>query len=291
VICFLFPHPYADPPEGQYCTLDIEEGSGWNNVTLGGDVQDPYKTLELIRAVNPTVVVPHSEEAVICAGLANTELGLPGVSLDTAIACTSRVTQRERLEEEGLGMLNPRWCPLTPDSCKEFSKFCRNLVVKAPVSTLSRGVALVDQYDDFLYIDQQLRRRCYDLIAKLKRVFPNPISILEDYVEGDAVEISGIVASDGEVKHWFRELHQEWQDNRIKKYRPTLDTNMDLRSYGRKIVKAFDMKNCGFSIEFKGPPWKVMEVHCRLGEDGGDYEELISPKKSSAQWLYETICL
>ena len=291
MICFLFPHPYADPPEGQYCTLDIEEGSGWNNVILGGDVQDPYKTLELIRAVNPTVVVPHSEESVLCAGLANTELGLPGISLGTAIACTDRVTQRTVLKSHNLSLLNPEWCRLVTGEYEAFVRAHESYVVKSPVSTLSRGVAFANQYDNVTYIEKKLRRRTYELIAKLKRVgVNNPLALLEEEIKGKCVEVSGIVDLNGRISHWFRHLHQEWEDNRIKKYHIALDTKEELNRLTRKLVAAFEMRGCGFLIEFKGPPWKVIEVHCRLGEDGGDYEELISPKKPSTQWLYDTLC-
>lgn len=253
-------------------------------------MQDPYKTLEIIRAVHPTVVVPHSEESVLCAGLANTELGLPGVSLVTAIACTDRLTQRQFLHSSKLERLNPQWCRLVKGEYEEFIKGTPELVVKAPISTLSRGVAIARNSDNLLYIDKQLRRRCYDLIAKLNRVMSPSCSLVEEFIYGDSIEVSGVVGRDGKIKHRFRPLHQRWVDNRITQYSLVLDLADELCHYATDIVKAFEMRSCGYSIEFKGPPWKVIEVHCRIGEDGGDYEELISPKKPSAQWLYDTLC-
>jgi hypothetical protein len=153
---------------------------------------------------------------------------------------------------------------------------------------MSRGVAFANQFDDLQRIEQQLRRRTYDLIAKLNRVNKKSLAILEEKVDGDSIEVSGIADRNGKVCHWFRQLAQEWVDNRIKQYRPVFET--ELNQYARQIVEAFQIKTCGFNIEFKGPPWKVMEVHCRLGEDGGNYEQLLSPEKPSAQWLYDALC-
>lgn len=289
MLCFAYPHPYVDPPLGDYFTVDEETGSGWNNVYTLGDIQNPHSTyIDFINnCPDPDLVVPITEEAILSAAYINHKLGLSGLSITSALNCVCRARQRSKIDT-----INPNMNPLWIRADRAYSlPDWQKCVVKAGSSTRGHGVLLADclQNLDLSKLIQRVNQSAYYELARTARFMQTkPVTIIEHYIEGEQFEISGIIDKEGKICHWFNVLYQTWSQGKIIGYESVDNRKTDeLRLLAEKIVKGFNFRGCGFNIEFRGN--KVIEVHPRLGEDLGEYESKLSPGISSAQVLYDKL--
>lgn len=281
---FAYPHRFVAPPKGDYYTLDEEFGSGWNNVYVVSPTQHPAVFYEdfVKQNIPGDFVVPMTEEAILASAYINEQLDFPGLSLTSAMNCVCRERQRATIDLVD-PELNPKWMRADSLQTMDWSP----CIVKAGSSTLSYGVKKACP-DTLVLAIQEVRQSAYYELARTARVLGvKPITIIEEYIEGEQYEISGIVGANGEILHWFNALHQSWDSGRILKYQPALwpDT-IKLRKLVEPVVRAFDFVNCCFNIEVRGN--KIIEIQPRLGEEGGEYESLIS-SKSSTQVVYDVL--
>jgi hypothetical protein len=272
------------PPQGSYMTLDVAEGQGWRETLVSDGLEDPRKIIQLEFPEHVDLFVPLTEEGVLAAGLLNSMRGLPGVQLETALWCTDRMAQRKRIDDLDFveeTKWNIPWFPLND-----------KIVLKAGASTLNLGVNILDLTNQ----KEEAQRKAYMELARVRNfTTENPQPIVEQYVNGPSWEVSGTVSARG-VVGFFNTLNQYWsEDNRINKYAIVGEGNprIELRNMAVQLVDHFHMKSCGFSIEFRGlsGKFKVIEVHCRIGEDGGDYYEKVSPNFNPIQQVYEALKL
>jgi len=225
-IGFAFPHPYSDPPDGDYFTLNYEIGSGWLNEHRIPDPNVPSTLYEALQGLpyNPSLIVPMIEESVLAAGYANDKLNLPGVGVAQAIGCTYRVAQRKWIDNINPD-LNPRWLEVNDSNIVKFPDWLREdkpVILKGPASTLNSGVIKLDRppqsyYELFTYTDKVKQKSLFET-ARLRRMINAPFCVIEEYLEEPQFEISGIVDKSGNICHWFDSLHQTWHDERIARY-------------------------------------------------------------------------
>jgi biotin carboxylase len=149
---------------------------------------DVDRAIDLARENRISGVITISTEAgvVPCARVAET-LGLPGLSVETAVAATNKVEMRKRLELVGLP--TPRFCEVTTK--EEAAAFATELgfpcIVKPAVGSGSRGVRKLATLEDVgpAFRDAHEQSRSGQVI-------------LEQYMPGEEVHVDALV-SDGEV--------------------------------------------------------------------------------------------
>lgn len=278
MICFAF--PVTSPPEGSYLTAVTELGSGWRGEIVS-DFQHPTRLKDDLQGEEVSTVVPMSEESVLATGFANSYLGLPGLSLNAAMRCTYRLFQRTTIASIDPS-LNPEWREAGTDLP---SRLQRDVVIKAGASTYNRGIVFSDAPTEEAV--QKATQGAYYELARLRRCGVNrPSAIIEERLEGEQYEVSGIVDRFGHIVRWFQILRQTWDGDRIVNYEVVKDQD-DLIGIARKLVHGFRLRECCFNIEIRGG--KVVEIQPRLGEDNGSYYELLAPGESISQVVYDCL--
>lgn len=167
---------------------------------------------------------------------------LKKASLRATFACTSRLALRVALSATGL---NPQWQPMP----------WQPGVVKAPASSLNQGVRFLPTNE---------------YVEALSKVNPElaKIGVLEEYIQGESWELDGCVI-DGNIK-FFHPIRQKWNEENTKILRYERLTAPGIGVAVRKAVIAIGLNNSPFCAELRFTPrgnWKIIEIHCRLGED------------------------
>lgn len=260
----------------------------WPHSTLGpgycNDVlETTNKIVEVAKSSTIKTIVPLVEKVVLACGLAVSKLRLSqgfrlcGNTLETAIICTDRLSQRKALEKT---RLNPNFLLSSDRNIKEnLSNIKFPIVLKKPASARSEGVRII-------YDGQELSRFNLNNWATTRQMYrlrqvgfkPDYNFLIEEFVEGENWEVDGI--SRGKVTHVFQPLKQTWSKagEKIIKYEAAVPPP-GLIDSAIKAVEASGIKWSGWCVELKGDVnnWKVIEVNARLGEDGGDFYNLLSP--------------
>lgn len=286
-LIFAYPHTYVPPIDGDYTTLDEEYGAGWKNTFIVSPLQNPAAFYEdfIQQNIPHAPVVPMTEEAVLASAYINTQLGLPGLKLTPALNCVCRARQRAIIHNIN-PELNPKW--VRADRLWSACKW-KTCVVKAGASTLGHGVRRIVNTSSIRLTIQEAERAAYYELARAERVIgQRPMAVIEEYIEGEQFEISGVVDSEGRITHWFNVLHQTWDKGRIFQYERTHGSKQEeLQELVTPVVKGFGLTTCGFNVEIRGN--KIIEIQPRLGEELGEYESLLSPDISSAQMVYNVL--
>jgi hypothetical protein len=240
--------------------------SEWPSAILEpGACNDTSKTIEVILANNAGErVVPLVEKVLLASAIAGTKLGLKNsISLEAARNCTDRLRQRQALEKTGL---NPRW------SVDGVGDLKYPLIIKKPASARSSGVMLIKNKAGLTIFlkDKELNaqeQRLHDVGFPPAHQF-----IVEEYIEGDSWEVSGI--SRDKVVHTFPPIRQIWDPPTkwIDEYRLEAPP-AGLIEAAVDAVEACGLKWAPWCVELKGTAdnWKIIEVNGRLGEDGRGY--------------------
>lgn len=261
----------------------------WSEYFIGPDPSHVSGAAKRLCEFSPTLIIPLSEEAVLACGRASTHLELnAGISMREALRCTDRREQRSWLEQTGL---NPRWWTYGRSPFPSDIK----LVAKAPASTLSRGVQILEPNVEHDYV--AIARDVYNGARKevsrlvLAGYIPPYPMILEEYLLGPQYEVCGISTDD--VVFCFRPLRHHWDEEErcIVEYEPIDhdDTALELVEAAIKAVNAIGLTWCGWCVEIRGPPWRIIEVNARLGEDDKDYNQALDPEMNPVERLVVTI--
>ncbi len=274
-----FPHEYIEerPVGDDLVTIEWCEGSGWPNTIIGPDPTDIEFTSEWLSDQAVDALYPMSEEAtIVCARAAEMNPAIRALPMKAALSCAYRHRLRTGLETAGL---NPPWCEegMPPP-------FSPPWVIKAPASALSLGVeiaggplsgeALAESFG-------RARRKAYIHISRLKQALggEQPIGIVEQYVVGEQYCVSGIYRDKHALA--YAPLRQIWDDRQrfIFEYEPVMnpDLSQELVEVGATAAEALGMQWCAYNFEVRGEPghFKVIDAHARLGEDDGNYGELM----------------
>lgn len=158
-----------------------------------------------------------------------------------------------------------------------FSYEHSKVVVKAAASSASSGVHILN-----------LRTDEMDTLRKVYEVSEMPFSpcgVVEQYVEGKAIEISGVKLS-GQIR-FFYPLRQRWSEDgtRITAYERCSDYWW-LYEFSADLLEILTLDCSAFCIEWRVTGEKqarVIEVNPRLGEDDKDYFKLLWDRQPTEQ--------
>ena len=195
----------------------------------------------------PTCYMALTEEAVFETARLNELNDTRGIRMRQALACTSKLLQRCLLDHTGL---NPHWHPIhVPPG-----------YAKVGASAANCGV-------------HKFQKHWY--IENLYRHAPNlaHFGVWEKQLSEESFVVDGYVCG-GQVYNWSP-LRCHWENDRIVWYEKTKEPGLWDKS--NVVVDALGLDWTPFCIEYRrdqAGDWKVVEAHCRLGEDYG-YEELL----------------
>lgn len=285
-----YPSAHNDPPFRPPAGVDVVDYEPWiidgAPPHLAPDPEaDPAGAADVLEAwarhLGSEVLVPLVEEAVLPCGVATSRLGLArGIDTDIARRATDRRWQREALPSD----LSPAWVPDDPRG------FDFPLVVKAPASTLSRGVRVVDSPAGLRRASASLDRRYADRLCAV-RLRPDYEVLFEAFVPGEQWEVGGVLRK-RRTHTMFRPLRHVWNRpaGAITDY-VSGPAPRGLMDAALLAVEALGLRDCGFCVELRGEPgaWKVVEVHARTGEDDGDYHATLTGGPHPAQVLCEAL--
>ena len=125
-------------------------------------------------------------------------------------------------------------------------------------------------------------------MARLKRAGGACVPIVEECVEGPHYEINGVISKLRSIL-FFNVLEQTWHENHITEYKICTEPFTREKAHIMGLLSHLNINSCGFCIEFTTSPFTVIEIHCRLGEEGGTYNELLSPNQPLMQTMYECL--
>jgi hypothetical protein len=244
--------------------VTISSKSLYENMTFIKWLGDSPEWITPVPPTDPEYLFALVEESVLSVALSSAS-SLKRVSPRAAFACTSRLALRVALSGTGL---NPSWQPLA----------WQPGVIKAPASTLNQGVRFMPSNEH---------------IEALAKVNPElaGIGVWEEYISGETWELDGCVI-DGHIR-FFNPIRQHWNEDNTKilKYEAVLP--FDIQGIGaavRRAVIAIGINNSPFCAELRLTPsrkWKLIEIHCRLGEDKGLAQAMwyCDPLKQIEAWI------
>lgn len=215
--------------------------------------------IEVAKRINADLIVPISEDAVLPCGAATTALNLNrGINFEIAKRCVDRKLQREALPED----LNPKWV-VNKDLDYPF-------VRKEPKSSANSGVTIIWDHDFVTeaVVNQQRKPNLLD------SAIGGYSYISEEYIDARQYEVSGCIYKNGTVE-LNNILLQRWLLPRLaiisdyvvlsKEPDGIVDTVI-------RAIKSLGLNNCLFCVELRGPPWKIIEVNGRSGEEPQIYK-------------------
>lgn len=244
--------------------------------------------LPFIESRRIDAVFAQSEPSLLLGALAARHLGLPGPSVDAALAATSKLATRIAVEKAGIDQ--PEFA-LARDS-NDVRRIARRVgwpvVLKAVASSRQRLVTLVARPDDVEPAVARLRAALPDardvrrlvgfceLTGASAGCDPTSEFLVESYAAGDVIEEDGIL--NGYRKHSLGVCEQvalERQRFFIRGYllptdRPaTLVERIERQT--TRALEALGMSDTGYSVEYRvdGDRASLIEVNGRLAWDDG----------------------
>lgn len=159
------------------------------------------------------------------------------------------------------GRYNPDW---------QGFKYKPQVVVKAPASSLSSGVRLLDLGAPEIDIVRRLR----DLASY---AFEDLYGVIEEFIEGDAIEVSGVKLA-GQI-FFFHQLRQHWTADwsRIELYERVFDYWW-LYDETLNALDQIGLDDCAFCVEWRVTGFmqaKLIEINPRLGDEDKCYFETL----------------
>ncbi len=215
--------------------------------------------------------------------IAQTEYGLlPGALLgacppESALLCTNKWLSRLALRDAGVPVPRFALAEHATEARRVIERY--PVVIKPVVSTMGCGVRRIDYDGELEYWVPALRARIFqdDLIERCLRFAkrsgldmgcdPTRQFLVEEYVEGTALETDGLVFGDridcfGTTEQIVSPPPQFF----IEGYMFPADGH-DLAAVTERAIRACKVRDMGFAVEFRGET--VIEVNGRLGEDAG----------------------
>lgn len=252
-------------------------------------VQDTYHLLRYwCSKHNVKAIYMQSEAALPVGSLLARELRLPGPSVEAVHLCINKYLSRKRLSQYGIPMPQFTIGENATDIYRAASRFGYPLVLKAIASSHSKLVTPVYTRSDVesalqyvkagLIKSQEITRLSnfaqaadLELGCSLTREF-----LIESLVEGDALEIDGVIAEGEPVTFGITEqIPSKAPPFFIEGYLCPADhpgtEPGELRRLSDLSLTAIGLHNSGFSIEMRvnESHTYIIEVNGRLGSDDG----------------------
>jgi len=172
----------------------------------------------------------------------------------------AKAVDRYLMRQALWSQLNPEW---------EYFYYHPRVVVKAPGSAMSSGVRVVDLEAPEIEIVRQLRR--------LSNQPEQLRGVVEQFVEGDAIELSGVRLA-GRI-YFFHALRQHWSRDwtSVKSYERVFD-HWWLYKETAEALKCIGLDDSAFCVEWRVTGYeqaKLIEINPRPGEDDKGYYEAL----------------
>jgi len=233
-------------------------------------------------------VLTQTEAALPVAALAARHLGLPGLSVEAAFGCLSKLETRRRLAAAGVGQ--PRFELV--DDASGVRRFARRhdypVVVKAVASALSRLVTKVAgeaEVDEAMARFQALLPGSEDVLRLLEFASlagldlgcdPRRQFLVESFAVGDPLEVDGLVVGRdpwllGVIEQVLTVDPPFFMDGYLLPADRPEPELAAIEGFVAAAVSAVRLENAGFSVELRarGSDLAVIEVNGRLGWDQG----------------------
>lgn len=214
------------------------------------------------------VIHPCSEVAMNVMGRINDELGLSGISRETAIQATNKHLMREAFERYGAP--SPKsFCTNEVDEARDIfiNKFSSNTAILKPSrNSGSRGVAKISQQtekEEFVSLFYRAMNESRDQSVMIEQFIEGPEFSVEIIVWNCHVNVLTVTDKKTTEAPYFVELGH----NQPSVF--PLELQAKLKDAAVAGVKALGLNNCAAHAELKlkeGKPY-LMEIGARLGGD------------------------
>lgn len=222
------------------------------------------KTLEMIKEVNPILIVPGSDAGIVWANKMSYELGLPGNNPKLLSKMTSKRCMQESLKKSNLRYIKSK-AIRTSEEAKEFLSEVNSseIVIKPSVGQASIGVCICK--------DDKEIAEAIELNSSID-VLDNDEIIVQEYIGGeeyvlDSVSCNGVDRIIAGYKYYKIQLEG---GAAIYDYVISVDESdpsfKKIMEYHKKVIPALGIEYGAIHSEYKiddeGPV--LMEVNCRV---------------------------
>lgn len=231
------------------------------------DEKDTYEeTLEMVKELNPILIVPGSEKGVILATRLSNDLNLIGNSFKNIDAMTLKDKMQERIAEYGLRSIKGQLVSNVEEAVEFYEREnLKKVIIKPPYSAGSSGVKLCLNKDE--------------LIEHIEEIFDdynvygtkNSELLVQEFIDGDEY-IVNTVSCNGDHR-----VTLIWKYSKVKTpdgsviydIMETVDElslgEAEMISYAYKVADAIGIEygpvHGEYMIDEKGPV--LIEVNCR----------------------------
>ncbi|WP_394834724.1 ATP-grasp domain-containing protein [Pendulispora rubella] len=140
--------------------------------------------VEIGRSVTLQAVIPHSEYDLIRAARIRRHLGIPGQSVESAIAYRDKVTMKEYLRRAGLRVANFARLTSPLDAIHFVEQHGFPVVIKPVDACGSKNVCLIEDHA---------------ALAEFLRTSTGRDCMIESFVDGRMYHVNGVLKEDGSV--------------------------------------------------------------------------------------------
>lgn len=212
------------------------------------------------------VIHPCSEVAMNVMGRINDELGLHGISRETAIRATNKHLMREAFESYGAPSPKSYCTDSVEDGYRLFRSIGGKAILKPSRNSGSRGIAEIEQgltYEEFVSLFERSKAESRDASVMIEQFVEGPEFSVEIIVWNESVNVLQVTDKKTTEAPYFVELGHN---------QPSLfpvEIVDAVKDAAVKGVKALQLNDCAAHAEVKvqdGKPY-IMEIGARLGGD------------------------
>ena len=212
------------------------------------------------------VIHPCSEVAMNVMGRINDEMGLNGVSKETAIRATNKHLMREAFERYGAPSPKSYCTDKVEEGYKLFLSIGGKAILKPSRNSGSRGIAEIEPgltYDEFVPLFERSKSESRDASVMIEQFVEGPEFSVEIIVWNKKVYVLQITDKKTTEAPYFVELGHN---------QPSLFPEPIVEAVKRAAVmgvKALEVNNCACHAEVKVQDGQayIMEIGARLGGD------------------------
>lgn len=244
------------------------EGLKYADKILVSDITSEEMMLTIARQEKVNGVIhPCSEVSMYVMGRINDEMGLSGISKETAIQATNKHLMREAFEAGNAPSPRSYYTVCADDAWKLFcDEFNTNAILKPSRNSGSRGIAKIEKgisFKEFLELYNRAYVECRDKSVLLEQFVEGPEFSVEIIIWDDTINILAVTDKKTTEAPYFVELgHNQPSTFPVE----TVDVIIEAAVAG---VKALGLNNCAAHAEVKLQDGKayLMEIGARLGGD------------------------
>lgn len=212
------------------------------------------------------VIHPCSEVAMNVMGRINDEMGLHGVSRETAMRATNKHLMREAFEAYGAPSPKSFCANNADEGYKLFVSIGKKAILKPSRNSGSRGIVEIDQglsYDEFAPFFERSKAESRDASVMIEQFVEGPEFSVEIIIWNGIVNVLQVTDKKTTEAPYFVELGHS-QPSQFP-----AEVVASVRNAAIKGVKALGLNDCAAHAEVKyqnGKPY-IMEIGARLGGD------------------------